>query len=256
MPTARVLLRTVDEPERQGRDRGRRVHGARCSARHSRARCWTAPPRSRDGLAGERGHAPRAALVPGVQPDQAVRDWRRGALRPGRGSRPIGAMLVDVLANDADPLRRVGGRLYLSGIDRNAIVRLECQGRLRLRGADTHGPGHAGHWRIHSPGARRCGSMAGAPGGERVSGGAGARGCLSEGDRAEERADRRGVGPLGFGCARRPTPRTPRAAARAAATSAGRSSPPDHNSGRTPARWRPPAGTAGRGLPPTSRSRS
>jgi len=63
----------------------------------------------------------------------------RGAERPVvvlrlRGRRNLGATLIDVLASYADALHAVGGRLYLSGVGREAYDQIVRTGKLRLTG--------------------------------------------------------------------------------------------------------------------------
>jgi sulfate permease, SulP family len=63
----------------------------------------------------------------------------RGAERPVvilrlRGRRTVGATLIDVLARYADALHGAGGRLYLSGVAREAYDQIVRTGKLRLTG--------------------------------------------------------------------------------------------------------------------------
>ena len=51
-----------------------------------------------------------------------------------RGRRTLGATLIDVLAQYADALHRAGGRLYLSGVGRQAYDQIVRTGKLRLTG--------------------------------------------------------------------------------------------------------------------------
>jgi SulP family sulfate permease len=51
-----------------------------------------------------------------------------------RGRRTLGATLIDVLAQYADALHRGGGRLYLSGVGRQAYDQIVRTGKLRLTG--------------------------------------------------------------------------------------------------------------------------
>ena len=51
-----------------------------------------------------------------------------------RGRRTLGATLIDVLAHYADDLHRSGGRLYMSGVGREALDQIERTGKLRLTG--------------------------------------------------------------------------------------------------------------------------
>jgi len=51
-----------------------------------------------------------------------------------RGRNNLGATLVEVLANYADKLHEVDGRLYLTGISENAYVQVVRTGKLRLTG--------------------------------------------------------------------------------------------------------------------------
>ena len=51
-----------------------------------------------------------------------------------RGRRTLGATLIDVLAHYADALHRAGGRLYLSGVGRQAYDQIVRTGKLRLTG--------------------------------------------------------------------------------------------------------------------------
>jgi SulP family sulfate permease len=51
-----------------------------------------------------------------------------------RGRRDLGATLIDVLARYADGIRAAGGRLYLSGVGRNAHDQIVRTGKLRLTG--------------------------------------------------------------------------------------------------------------------------
>jgi SulP family sulfate permease len=63
----------------------------------------------------------------------------RGAEQPVvvlrlRGRRTLGATLIDVLARYAAALHRVGGRLYLSGVGKEAYDQIVRTGKLRLTG--------------------------------------------------------------------------------------------------------------------------